>query len=112
MMGHHDTLGLLLQLRANQISRNRSFDLFHQPEARRALRVHLLLRQLERDLRRHTRQSVQVWSHADENGPLMVVEMTDDALRLRRRVYLSGEEFHLLTRDPYIAQLLLSDESG
>lgn len=94
---------MLTQLRANRLSRNRNFELFDRPDARRALRVHLLLRQLERHLHACGSETT-IRALPQESGDL-VVEINDPSLRLRRSVYLSRDEFALLVQDPAIARL-------
>ena len=100
---------LLAKLRAREVSRNRNFDLFDRPSARRALRLHLLLQQLERSLlqRRHGR-SVKLLGRNGCNGEerRYVLEIEDEELRLRRQVFLSERELALLLEQPDIARLL------
>lgn len=102
--------GVLARLRANAISRNRNFELFQQPAARRAHRLHLLLQQLERELLACAeRDTVQVRLDGysqDDGPPRRVLEIVDDELRLRRQVYLSEEELDLLMKVPDIVRVL------
>lgn len=96
-------------LRAREISRNRNFDLFKHPAARRALRLHLMLRQLERDLVDHAQRDAVVRLNGYANGR-RVVEIEDSELKLVRRIYLTDDEVSLLLEIPVIANLL--GESG
>ncbi len=101
---------LLARLRAREVSRNRNFDLFDRPSARRALRLHLLLQELERSLLQR-RQGHSVKLRPRRNGcngeeRRYVLEIEDEELRLRRQVFLSERELALLLEQPDIARLL------
>jgi hypothetical protein len=98
---------LIRRLRSG-LSRNRNFELFQQPTARRALRVHLMLRQLEKDLLRHADGAsirVQTADAGPQEGPL-ILEIVVPALKLRRRVHLRRQELELLCQNPEIARIL------
>jgi len=98
-------------LRARKVSRNRNFDLFQVPAARRALRVHLMLQQLERDLLDCASRDgvVRLDGYVGGEGAeprRRVLEIDDGEMKLRRRVYLTEEEVSLLLEVPLIASLL------
>jgi hypothetical protein len=95
---------LILKLRNNELSRNRNFELFKNPAARRALQIHLLLRQLEKELTRlATSDSGKV--AVEEHNGRVVIQIDDPSLRLRRSVYLSRDEVRLLLQEPAVARL-------
>lgn len=98
---------LITKLRSNELSRNRNFELFKTPQARRALRVHLLLQKLEEDLSAMARNSSANVALEDQGGTV-VVRMEDTSLSLKRRVYLSRAELAILLQEPAIADLLRS----
>ena len=101
---------LLQALRRGSLSRNRNFALFEGHAARRALRAHLMLRQLEQDLLRHSRTGTLRVEHeptdAPAGAPRLVLRIEDPDLRLRRRVYLEPEELELLLEREEVARAL------
>jgi hypothetical protein len=100
---------LILKLRNNELSRNRHFDLFKKPVARRALQIHLLLRQLEKELRRLVTSDSGKVALEEHNGKV-VLRIDDPSLKLRRRVYLTRDELGLLLQEPTVARLFGPDE--
>jgi hypothetical protein len=104
------TYELLARLRENGVSRNRNFELFHSPAARRALRIHRMLRQLEKDLLRHaTRGTLRVIRLP---GDRVMLELEVPHLKLRRRVFLEEAELALIAQVPEVARLLALGDEG
>lgn len=104
------TYELLARLRENRVSRNRNFELFHSPAARRALRIHRMLRQLEKDLVRHAGRGTLRVIRLPQNR--VIVELEVPHLRLKRRVFLEEAELALMAQVPEVARLLAPDEEG
>lgn len=92
------------------LSRNRNFELYEPPAARRLLRLHRWLRQLELDLQRCAAQGeVRLRSPRERssNHPRAnVLELAIPSLRFRRTVYLDEEELRLLQEAQPIALIL------
>jgi hypothetical protein len=89
-----------------RMSRNKNFELYQNPTARRALRLHHLLLRLERDLLRHAGRSTVRLLPPPSGSSRAVLELTIPHLRLVRRVFLEPEELHLLRESSEIAELL------
>lgn len=103
-------LDLVARLRSegSKLSRNRNFDLFEDKNARRALRLHKMLRKLERDLIRYARRKAQIHvkkSHK-QSQPKTVIEVHDPSIRLKRKIFLDQRELVLLCERPELEQLL------
>lgn len=96
----------MLRREGRSLSRNRNYDLFEHPLARRALKVHHHLRRLEQDLLRHARSCRLRLRPAHADPLRSVIEMEVPALRLKRRIYLEAEELAFLRENPKIAQIL------
>jgi hypothetical protein len=94
------------------LSRNRNFELYEHPAARRVLRLHHWLSQLRLDLQRCAESGrVQLRSTSDGEASRdgrrgHVIELEMPALRFRRTVYLDAEELLLLCEDTRIAMIL------
>ena len=88
------------------LSRNRNFDLYEPRAARRLLRLHRWLRQLERDLRScATRGDVRLRDEST-SARAIVLELTIPSLSFRRTVYLAADELSLLRESEPIAEIL------
>jgi len=100
-----------LRREGDALSRNRNFELFEEPVARRAQKLHLHLLRLERDLIRFAGQGRVRLVSAGANGAngRPVIEMVVPALSLRRRVYLDPGELKLLMDKAEIAEILEED---
>lgn len=99
----------LMRESGTRLSRNRNFDLFENPCARRAHRIHQMLTQLEKDLIWHAREGtrISVDEGADEEGAVRFrLEITAPTLRLKRTVFLRPFEMDLLMQSPRVARLL------
>ena len=89
------------------LSRNRNFDLYEPGAARRLLRLHLWLKQLERDLRCcAARGEVRLLRGDSTSARAIVLELTIPSLRFRRTVYLADDELGLLQESRPIAEIL------
>lgn len=111
------TMQLLARLRheGQALSRNRNFELFQQPAARRALKLHLHLQRLERDLLRFAsrgRITLQAAPAEAGAGGRVVIEIVVPALAMRRQVYVSPDELQLLLEKPEIARILGGGGAG
>ncbi len=99
----------LMRAEGGRLSRNRNFDLFEEPTARLALRRHLHLRSLERDLLRFGKEGCirLLIDHAGPpEGDRIVLALEVPAIRLHRRVYLSRPELQLLREVPGLDKVL------
>jgi hypothetical protein len=105
---------MLVRLRSQSsgLSRNRNFELFENPVARRALRLHLMLRKLEKDLIDFARAGTARIKLLESTGPgesLNVLQIDHPGLKLKRRIFLSSEELALLRQSPQVAKILLGN---
>lgn len=99
---------IVARLRAEgpRLSRNRNYELYESPRARRALRVHLLLRRVEEALlRRRATTRLTLRRCEDERLELC---FEDPAVRYRRTVYLNPAEVELLCEHGEVARVLRS----
>ncbi len=92
------------------LSRNRNFDLYEPKAARRVLRLHLWLKQLERDLRRCAVDGeVRLLRDESASPRAIVLELTIPSLRFRRTVYLDEDELGLLQESGPIAEIIAEE---
>lgn len=103
---HLVTWRTLRALRAGaRLSRNRHFDLFNDPRARRAIRLHRYLIGLARDVRAHGHEMTVTVVGGDEGNVALCIELP--TLHGRRTAYLSRTELDLLAEEaPGVALLL------
>jgi hypothetical protein len=97
-----------LRQRGVLLSRNRNFELYEHPAARRILRLHHWLNQLQLDLQRCTeRGSVRLRPVIGSNRERRhILELEMPTLRFRRTVYLDADELLLLRQDRRMATIL------
>jgi hypothetical protein len=95
-----DVYALVRSIRANELPRNRHFDTHATAEGAEARRVHRFLRAIERDV--ETANVVRVRRH--DNGYTVVMEFS--AVRLRRVVMLTAQEYALLVENERLQERL------
>lgn len=101
-----------LRSKTSGLSRNRHFEVFENPVARRALRLHLMLRKLEKDLIDYARNGtvrIKLLEPEPSGESLNVLQIDHPGLKLKRRIFLSSEEIDLLRQSPRIAKILLGN---
>jgi hypothetical protein len=107
---------MLIRLRRQgvKLSRNRNYDLFESQVARRALKLHRMLRHLERELLRYTRHDGVEVRLGPADGQHCAIEVRVPLLHLRRTIYLRAGELELLRETPELERLLRveADEEG
>jgi hypothetical protein len=103
---------MLIRLRRQgvKLSRNRNYDLFESKVARRALKLHRMLRHLERELLRYTRHEGVEVRLGPAKGQRRVIEVSVPLLCLRRTIYLGAQELELLRETPELERLLRVEE--
>ena len=92
---------LVRALRANELPRNRHFELHRTATAKKARRIHRFLRGVERDLRRSNDVRVM---RREEGG--VRIELALATLHARRVIDLDPHAHSLLLEDTALAQRL------
>lgn len=106
----HEML-VLLRREGARLSRNRNYELYEKPDARRALKLHLMLRNLERQLgfyARYEGAKIRVRSVTGDSSR-RVIEIWVPSLRLKRTVYLYTRELALLRETPELEAMLAEE---
>lgn len=93
---------LLAALHRGATSRNRAFERFRDPQARRVLRAHRRLRGLLMEIQG---SEARVTAHWSGDGRTLLVECRRPRLRYRRRVTLTAWEAAFLLQTPAGATL-------